>query len=179
MLDKFFGIILISIAFLIGSAISYVAYDLYSKQVAAGNFLPVDAVITKSRISQKSISKGSQTYYKDVSFEYTVDGTKYTSNLWSFFGNQALGSERFGGQIASHPEGKKFKAFYNPKNPKIAVIDNTPPKDYMTYAITIFLVGFISFIIFCTHQMFFSINMTDIDKARKLSSIISRSVARR
>jgi hypothetical protein len=178
MLDKFLGTIFITISLLIGVAVSYVGYYLYSKQVESSNFLPVEAVVIKSYISKRHLSKGTPTYHKEVSFDYTVDGQKYNSNLWSFFGNEAERNERNSDHVLSHPIGKRFKAFYDPKNPKLAVIDNTAPKNYLAYAIAIFLVGFIGFIIFCAQQMFFSINLIDIDKARKIRSIVSRSVVR-
>jgi hypothetical protein len=70
----------------------------------------------------KGTYKRQTHYYPHLEYEYTVGGTRYTSNRISF-GYLAYDSENEAkSDIERQVHGNPVKVYYNPKNPKDAVL---------------------------------------------------------
>jgi hypothetical protein len=74
--------------------------------------------------SENTTGKGTNkrrtvTYHAKIHFKYSVKGKSFTSNNVTF-GQSTKGA----GEIVNHyPIGKKIKVFYNPQDPKVAVLE--------------------------------------------------------
>ncbi len=77
----------------------------------------------KTSFSTGRRGKSTTTYVPEVSYDYTADGKKYTSNR-IMFGGFASGSRSYArGLVEKYAEGKKVTVHYNPEKPELAVLE--------------------------------------------------------
>lgn len=124
-----FGPILIGIVALIGG-VWLIANSLYKTRLAkiAVNHWSISqgSVVKSSKNtanfgSPKSKNKKANTYILDFEFEYIVEGIKYNSSKPLFFGLYLYDEiEQF---LTRYPVGKQVNVYYDPKNPKHAVVE--------------------------------------------------------
>lgn len=96
-----------------------------------------------SRIDRRTTrsSEDSSTVYRvTVRYEYTVDGTDYTSSTIDFGGQKRYEMRSMASKfIRSYPKDKEVTVYYNPSNHSDAVLN--PGADFWSYRLV--LVGFL------------------------------------
>jgi hypothetical protein len=84
--------------------------------------------VVSSRVKHTTTSSGgtspitSHHYEAIIKYEYTVDGSKYTNDRYSFFDSDAKGKSHSRRLVDKHPNGKSVKVFYNPQKPGNSVL---------------------------------------------------------
>ncbi len=101
-----------------------VGVTLVKKELRTRSFKPVQAVITKSRIGVNT-SGDSTTYYPDIQFEYTVDGTRYTTGTYRIVRISSSGRSGKERIVRRYPVGAKVQAWYDPEESSVAVLDRS------------------------------------------------------
>ena len=81
-------------------------------------------IIRHSGIHLKELMNSSR-YYATIPYDYQVDGVWYSSTRVSFgdFWNMGNGSMKATRILSCYPEGKKVTVFYDPADPKVAVLE--------------------------------------------------------
>lgn len=91
---------------------------------ARSRFVPAEGVVERSE-TKTSPSRRGDTHDAEIVYRYEVDGHTYRSSRFSFSGDwketgdRSMAKER----EARYPEGSSVTVFYDPENPKEAVID--------------------------------------------------------
>jgi hypothetical protein len=130
--------ILIAVMVVAGFVVRDATED-YRKQLhAVQHYLPVQAKVLSSEVKAKARSSRSSgtSWHPAIRYSYEVGGKRYTSRRYSYsytFHNTRSFVEE---AVAKYPAGATVTAYYNPDNPKAAVLDNTAPD--MTLAIMVF-----------------------------------------
>lgn len=108
----------------------FVAYDAskdYRAQLhASETFLPVQAKVLESEVKSRT-RDGKTSYRPYIRYRFEVDGQGYKSSRYAFFNSSMSSRARAEEIVAAHPVGSTVTAYYNPGNPKKAVLDNAPP----------------------------------------------------
>jgi hypothetical protein len=99
------------------------------------NWPSVAAVIVSSSVDSRSGNKGT-TYQAKVLYDYTVDGTQYSSNRIGYgdYGSSNPGHARE--VVNQYPKGSKVEVFYMPDHPEESVLE--PGIHLRTYFIPAF-----------------------------------------
>lgn len=100
----------------------------HQKAAASQNWPVVDAQIVLAEVrEQRDLdAEGDlrQTYYPHVEYTYQVAGITYQGKTIAFGGRKGFSSPRNAEkEIAAYPVGARVKAYYNPQNPKEAVLE--------------------------------------------------------
>lgn len=96
-----------------------------SKTIKYGSahWLPVNANITHSQLNLFT-SDMRRTYSANIAFEYSVEGTQYSSNIITPDLESGSGFDKSNGGnlIALFPANAQVRAYYNQHNPSVAVL---------------------------------------------------------
>jgi hypothetical protein len=77
-------------------------------------------------MSSDENGESSPVYTAEVSYSYQVGGVEYTSKRVTFGGSKSYSKrESAEKEAALYPVGTQLTVYYNPKNPKEAVLDRT------------------------------------------------------
>lgn len=85
--------------------------------------------ITGAELEVSEDSEGDNLYYRPVlTYQYTVDGKQYTSDLLAFGAHKHTyqdnrGKKKAEAKLAEYPVGKQVEVRYNPSNPASAVLE--------------------------------------------------------
>lgn len=118
------GLVLFGIPFLLaGLAISFfLGVKPFLKVQDAKSWVPTPATILSSEVRTHRGSD-STTYSIQITFAYSWEGTRHTSNKYNFSTGSSSGRESKARVVRAYPVGHQFKAFVNPNNPSEAVIN--------------------------------------------------------
>lgn len=141
---------IIAILIFIGTIAVFVALDAtedYRLQAhAAEHYLPAEAKILESKTeSRRSGSKGGTSWHPFIRYRYEVNGKTYKAKRYSYAYTLQNSRAFVEAAVAAHPAGSTAIAYYDPENPKRAVLDNSPPD--ATYVL-LFFAGFGSIFLF-------------------------------
>lgn len=90
-----------------------------SRQSGTVNYVPVSAVVTRSKVI---ITHGKSTSYRaQIDYRFTVAGTPYQSTRTKFTGSVG-GEAASNAMVAAHPVGSPITAYYDPASPDRAVL---------------------------------------------------------
>jgi len=78
----------------------------------------VEGVISESTLQERGRGRDPSPAYAKIRFTYTVNGSDFCSR-WKSFTLYAGDDAAF---VLDHPRGKNVQVFYNPHNPKEAVL---------------------------------------------------------
>src|SRR6185436_9004024 len=70
---------------------------------------------------------GSRTYSAVITYRYSVDGQSYTSHRYWYEGGGSSSQSGADALAAEYAAGKQVTAYYDPKNPAEAVLNNEAP----------------------------------------------------
>lgn len=126
-----FGIICLVMSFRFGKTVQ----DMSNWKKTRGKILEcrTGTVVTKMRTRVGSGKIGEQ-HSVGISYEYVVDGKKYVGNRFKIAQQQIrVGSRQEGDKIASKFNSvSEMDVYYDPKNPKLAVLKPSTPGDNKT-----------------------------------------------
>ena len=138
----------------VGVGFSIYGYHVLQNAKASVKWPTAKGIITVSKVVKSESTTGTGTnkrrtvsYHAKIHFKYSVNGKSYTSN------NVTFGqSTKAAGKIVNHyPTGKKVSVFYNPENPKVAVLEpgiSTASYLFLGFGILFALIGLIFLIRF-------------------------------
>ncbi len=118
---------------------SYGFYLSYEEQKgAAYSFAPVSAKIISSGVeatmhSQPGASSSRSVYLPRITYEYEINGRKYQSARFSYFGAAYDTSEQAQRVSDRYPVGAVKSAYYNPDEPTEAVLNKSAPGPWWEY----------------------------------------------
>ena len=120
--------------------------------IAYRNYPSIDAIVSSSNVVSAHDGESGVTYWPQIEFQYTVNGTNYTSSrFWSLgnFGGFGYSSPKRANQVLEalrcDPD---FQVFYDPSEPSFAFVRNGPlPQIYMPILTGFLLLVFASYII--------------------------------
>lgn len=136
--DKLFFLgVMTVIALGAGFVMMSVFEDMRLQMHAHNNFVPVQAKVLESEVKTRN-SHGSGnnrvTHYPYIYYRFEIDGKGYRSKRYSYaFGLEASKS-RAQEIVAAYPPGAVVTAYYNPENPKKALLDISKPDPTWFYA---------------------------------------------
>ncbi len=112
----------------LGGWLIYTTIKDRQKAAASKNWPSVNAQITLSEVreSQSQDSEGDlrTSYYPYVQYTYQIGGVLYQGDKITFGARKMVYSaKKAAAALASYPLGAQVKAFYNPENPKEAVLE--------------------------------------------------------
>lgn len=110
---------------LIGAGVIWFGYSDYTTQEErVENAIEVDAEILDTDVDRRSGSS-STTYYPSVEFEYTYEGTTYTSSNVHATESRSGHSSRSSAESVTddYPEGDTVTAYLDPNEPGAAFLD--------------------------------------------------------
>ena len=129
-LRNWFWFLTVSMGFTVvvsGAAIAYltsVGQDRLSMTWPSAGGRVVSSRVKHSTTTSGTGASRSTTHHYEaiIKYEYTVDGSKYTNDRYSFFGSDAKGKSHSRRLVDKHPRGKRVKVFYNPQKPRDSVL---------------------------------------------------------
>jgi hypothetical protein len=106
---------------------------------AAREYRPVTAIVMSSKVRRSTGAPKSQMSYSvDVVYRYNVGGVSYSSSQYRYLG-RGLGYRGVVDEVARLPRGREVTAFYDPRDPARAVLDNAPPRrQFLLFIILLF-----------------------------------------
>ena len=138
--------VLTFIAVVAGIIVYQTMEDSRLQQFAHESFVPVQAKVLESEVRSRT-RDGKRSYHPHIYYRFEVEGKGYRSKRYSFINiNNTKSSVE--AAVANHPVGAVVTAYYNPDNPKKAVLDNSEPDLTRFYifiaafgAVYLFIVG--------------------------------------
>lgn len=111
------------------------------------NFQPVQARVLEAEVNSRT--RDNRTSYRpSIRYRYEVDGKGYKTRRYSYYNNSSRSKSDIEAIVAEYPVGGTVTAYYNPENPKRAVLDNSKPDATMFIificlfsAVYLFIVG--------------------------------------
>ena len=123
---RLFGLLFVAL----GIAISVWGAVLLTRAKASVSWPSVEGkIIAASVKTQTATPSGgrtratSRTYKANVSYEYSVGGTRYSSDKVSFGEYGDSDPEHARGIVGRYPAGKTVQVYYNPEKPDVAVLE--------------------------------------------------------
>ncbi|MDX5373060.1 MAG: DUF3592 domain-containing protein [Pseudomonadaceae bacterium] len=114
----------------------YMSYGFYQsfqeQRGAAAFFEPVAATVLASQVEttlhrQPGTASSTRVHLPRIEYQYEVDGRRYRSRQFSYFG-AAYGSDAEARQvIARYPVGSVQTAYFDPRDPAQAVLNKASP----------------------------------------------------
>jgi hypothetical protein len=103
-------------------------------------------VIQGNNVLMSNDDDGESTpvFYPEISYTYQVGGLEYTSKRLAFTGVKSHSKRENAEKAASlYPVGKQLSVYYDPKNPKEAVVDRTAKSSSMilVFGILFIIIG--------------------------------------
>lgn len=116
----YLGCMLFSLPFFLGGAavIYFLSIGPALKINEAKNWWPTPCIVTSSQVASSS---DGDTYAVAITYSYTVDGIKYESDQYDFFGGYTSGHEGKAEIVRQNPAGKSAICYVNPDDPTDAV----------------------------------------------------------
>ncbi len=137
-----------------GVGFSIYGYHVLQNAKASAEWPAAKGIITVSKVVKSESTTGTGTnkrrtvtYNAKIHFKYPVKGKSYTSNNVTF-GQSTKGA---GVIVSQYPTGKKVNVFYNPQDPKVAVLEpgvSTSSYLFLGFGILFSLMGLIFLIRF-------------------------------
>jgi hypothetical protein len=124
-------LIVLGVVFLgVGIGISTWGSSVLKNAKASSSWPIVEGKVVASDVERERSTSGtggerrtSTTYKANVFYEYSVDGTKYSSDKVSF-GEYSSSNQRHARQIVNrYRKGKIVQVYYNPGKPDVAVLE--------------------------------------------------------
>ncbi len=136
--DKLFFLgVMAAIALGAGFVVMSVFEDMRLQMHAHSNFVPVQAKVLESEVKTRNAHGSGNnrvTYYPYIYYRFEVDGKGYRSKRYSYTYGLEASKSRAEEIVASHPPGAVLTAYYNPENPKKALLDISKPDPTWFYA---------------------------------------------
>lgn len=111
------------------------------KALGSNDWAETSCVIESSKVKTHSSSDGN-TYSIEISFNYTIDGSAYTSDTYNFDSSSSSGRKGKAKVVADYPVGSNQTCWVNPDDPANAVLSRSIP------GIVYFVIPFSSVFIF-------------------------------
>ena len=112
---------------LLGAAFVNYGFDQRTKAKESVNWPSITGKILNSEVEKRTSTTGtgssrktSTTYVAVIKYEYTLDGTTYTSDRIAFGGKAATSA---GSLVNKYPKAKSVNVYYNPDDPKEAALE--------------------------------------------------------
>ncbi len=116
------------------------------------SWLETTGTINESKVVQGSNvlmnndedGESAPVFYPEISYTYRVAGLEYTSKRLTFAGVKSFSKQENAEKAASfYPVGTQMPIYYDPKNPKEAVVDKTAKKSniLLTFGILFIIIG--------------------------------------
>lgn len=103
-----------------------------SRNTAALNWPSVDGEIVRSEVQSKWTTDGQgQAVYRHrpiIAYAYSVGGQAYSGKRIDFYGNPGYTEAKARALCDKFPSGARVPIYYNPSNPKDAVLERITPK---------------------------------------------------
>jgi hypothetical protein len=99
----------------------YVGRDLWN-QFVSRNYPAATGEVTYSKVTRHRGSKGGITYGVDIRYRYAVDDRSFEGRRFRYNASSSSDSAWAAEVVAQHPVGSQTKVFYNPQNPRDAVL---------------------------------------------------------
>ena len=104
------------------------------KAYASSKWPSCQGTITSSEVDmEKTARHRTETFTAKVAFEYQVRGKSYSASRISFFEYGSSNPDHATRRVARYPTGRSVRVYYNPKNPKTAVLE--PGARLMSYCV--------------------------------------------
>lgn len=104
------------------------------RQARAAAFTPVTATVIASSVEESSTRTGTtagsvRQFRPHIVYAYAVAGTRYESDRYHFVGPGWPDRDAALAVVSRHPSGATVTAYHDPRDPRVAVLDNTthPP----------------------------------------------------
>ena len=109
-------------------------------------------VVQGSNMLMSNDEDGESTpvFFPEISYTYQVAGLEYTSKRLTFAGTNSYSKRENAEKAASfYPVGTQLHVYYDPKNPKEAVVDRTAKisKMVLTFGILFIIIGLITVLV--------------------------------
>ena len=103
-------------------------------------------VVQGSNVLMSNDEDGESTpvFFPEISYTYRVAGLEYTSKRLTFSGVKSFSKRENAEKAASlYPVGTQMPIYYDPKNPKEALVDRTAKKSniFLTFGILFIILG--------------------------------------
>ena len=103
-------------------------------------------VVQGSNVLMSNDEDGESTpvFFPEISYTYRVAGLEYTSKRLTFAGVKSFSKRENAEKAASlYPVGTQIPIYYDPKNPKEALVDRTAKKSniFLTFGILFIILG--------------------------------------
>lgn len=98
-----------------------IAYGLF-QQFRSNGYETTKGTIVASSVAKKKGSKGSTHYSAEIRYQYAVGSEAFTGNKLRYSINKDQKQSRAEYEIRNHPVGKEVTVYYDPKEPKEAVL---------------------------------------------------------
>ena len=116
------------------------------------SWLETTGTINESKVVQGSNvlmsndedGESAPVFFPEISYTYRVAGLEYTSKRLTFAGVKSFSKRENAEKAASlYPVGTQIPIYYDPKNPKEAVVDRTAKKSniLLTFGILFIIIG--------------------------------------
>lgn len=105
---------------------------------------------TNVMMSNDEDNDGTPVFIPEISFTYQVAGLDYTSNRLTFGGKKSFSKRDNAEKVtALYPVGSQLPVYYDPKNPKEAVVDRTTKISSMIliFGIMFVIIGLVTILI--------------------------------
>ena len=133
----------------VGVGFSIYGYNVLQNAKASAEWPAAKGIITVSEVTKHESTTGTGTnkrrtvtYHAKIHYKYSANGKSYTSNNVTF----GQSTEGAGEIVNRYPIGKKVKVFYNPQDPKVAVLEpgvSMASYLFLGFGILFTLMGFI------------------------------------
>ena len=105
---------------------------------------------TNVLMSSDEDSEGTPVFFPEISYTYQVSGMEYSSNRLTFGGKKSFSKRDYAEKVTSlYPVGSQLPVYYDPKNPKEAVVDRTAKISNMVliFGIMFIIIGLVTALI--------------------------------
>jgi hypothetical protein len=106
----------------IGAVVICFGMNLAFQSIRCGSWPTTEGIIRTSSMGRHRGNKGGTTYSADVSYDYSVWGSRYTGTKVAF-GMMSASSSYARGVLDHYPVGAKVPVHYSPSDPETAVLE--------------------------------------------------------
>jgi len=126
------GMMILGAVFLvIGVLVAAWGFSTLSRAKASKSWPSVEGTVVSSEVTEERETSSSSrrgrresvTYGAEISYEYAVEGRRYTSDRVSFGQYKSSNRGHAAGIVGRYPEGKKVDVHYDPAGPGTAVLE--------------------------------------------------------